>query len=360
MDSKLTLGISSEYLSVLQGAATRYLGAGSQSMTLQRGAQNLLETYSPEALLRRAELRSSLGFAPEGYTISVTNACNLHCAYCYYGAGKLAENEIVHIELDKLGVVLREMKEKFGIRFVTLTGGEPTLRLREIAAQWPDITFNTYTNGKLLTREFCQDLEKLGNVMISLTIIGTESTHESIRPGNYVHVMEAVKNLQQSSLLWGFSLTESKVNFKEIIDGDLIDSLLRLNPFFFRMIPFMPVGREQTNWALTPDEYAQISAMIQSRKKTGVLIHDYINDPSLGIGCMAGGIRSFFINERFELSPCVFMNTLTPPLEFENRRSNLLSVLQEHPYFKRARELTTRFPRCIILENDNWREEIIQ
>ncbi|MFH1537283.1 MAG: radical SAM/SPASM domain-containing protein [Patescibacteria group bacterium] len=360
MNSKSILGLSPEYLRALHNAAGRYLGLGTPSKALRRGALNILATYSPSALHRRAKIRRSWGFAPESYTVSVTNACNLCCGYCYYGAGGPTEKDIVHIDLEKLGVIFREMKEKFGIRFVTLTGGETTLHVREIAARWPDITFYTYTNGKLLSAEFCQELEELGNVVIVLTVIGTEATHEGIRPGNYAHVMAAVENLQRTSLVWGFSVTESRINFREIVEGGLLDSLLRFEPFGFRMIPFMPVGREQANWALTPEEHAQITTVIQRKKKEGALIHDYINDPAFGYGCMAGGVRSFLITERLELSPCVFMDTLTPPLEFRNGSSNLMEVLQEHPYFRRARELVTRFPRCIILENSSWREEIVR
>lgn len=360
MSKLLSWGISPEYLRVLLKVAKPYLEPGTSSMALQRGAQNLLATYAPAALCRRARIRNSWGFAPEGYTVSVTNECNLHCGYCYYGAGGLSEDRVIHIDLEKLGVVLCEMKEKFGIRFVTLTGGETTLRLREIASRWPDITFFAYTNGKLLNVEYCRELEELGNVVIALTIIGTESAHESIRRGNYAQTMAAAENLRRSSIVWGISLTESRVNFKEIIENNLLDSLLRLDPFFFRMIPFLPVGRGHDDWSLTSEDYGQIAAVIQDKRKRGVLIHDYINDPSLGIGCMAGGIRSFHITERFELSPCVFMDTMTPPLEFGDGSSNLMSILREHPYFKNARELTARFPRCIILENNGWRNEIVR
>lgn len=360
MDIKSTLGISPEYLGVLQKAASRYLGSGAPSAALQRGIQNLFETYSPDVLRKRAEIRSRWGFAPEGFNVSVTNACNLHCRYCYYGAESLAEDVIVHIDLDRLGIVFGEMKDQFGIRFVILTGGETTFRLREIAERYPDITFFAYTNGKLLTADFCRDLENFGNVIIALTIVGQQATHDTIRPGNYVEVMDAVENLRHSRLVWGFSLTESRVNYNEIVEADLLDFFLQFEPFFFRMIPFMPVGREQKDWALTLEEYAQIAAIIQDkRQRNGVLIHDYINDPTVGIGCMAGGVKNFLITERFELSPCVFMDTLTPPLEFKDESSNLVEVLREHPYFTRARDLAARFPRCIILQNSNWREKIV-
>ncbi|MFA5813773.1 MAG: radical SAM protein [Patescibacteria group bacterium] len=320
----------------------------------------MLATYSPEALRRRVDIRRRWGFAPEGYTVSVGNDCNLNCGYCYYGAGGPAGKEVVQIDLERLGTIIGEMKNEFGIRFVTLTGGETTLRLREIAARWPDVTFYAYTNGKLLGAEFCRELEELGNVVIALTVIGTEPVHESIRPGNYAQVMAAAENLRQSSLVWGFSLTESRVNYREIVDDGLLDCLLQFGPFFFRMIPFMPVGREQVGCALTTEEYARIAEVIRRKREDGLLIHDYINDPTSGYSCMAGAERSFFITERFELCPCVFMDTRTPPLEFRDGSSNLMQVLREHPYFRRARELATRHPRCIILENPRWREAVTQ
>ncbi|MFH1427794.1 MAG: radical SAM protein [Patescibacteria group bacterium] len=360
MSRKSSWGICPDYLNMLQRIASQYLGSGALSMALQQGVQNLQETYSPAALRRRAEKRRNWGFAPEGYTISVTSACNLNCSYCYYRAGDSSKNKIVHIDFNKLGIVLREMKENFGLRFVTLTGGETTFYLREIAVRWPDITFYAYTNGKLLNAEYCRNLEELGNVMIALTIVGTEAIHENVRPDNYIEVMAAVENLQRTSLVWGFSLTESRINYHEIVENNFLDFLMRFRPFFLRMIPFMPVGRERDNLALTLDEYSRIAEVIKvKRKRNNVPIHDYINDPNIGFGCMAGGVRSFLITEQFKLSPCVFMDTLTPPLEFRDKNSNLMKILRDHPYFRRARNLTAYFPRCIILENNNWRKDIV-
>lgn len=353
-----TRGLSQEYLSLLLRVAGQYLGSANLGDALKRGAANLMVTYSQDALLRRAQIRQDWGFAPEVYVVSVTNGCNLDCQYCYYGVG--TGKHPTFIDMDKLHIVLEEMKQHFGIRFVTLTGGETTLCLLEIARRNPEITFYAYTNGIKLTAEFCRELELLGNVIISLTIIGDETTHDGVRgDGNYARVMRAVDNLRGSQLFWGFSLTESRMNYEQIVDGGLLDVLLAFEPYFFRMIPYMPVGREGIELALTWEEFDRIAELIRAKKAAGALIHDYINDSTSGLSCLVGRSKSFFITERFQLCPCVFMDTLTDPLQFADGRSNLVEVLRTHHYFQNARDQATKHPRCIILENPDWRRHIV-
>lgn len=349
-------GISTQYLEVLRTASENALNNKPTNL-IRNGIYNLIETYSPQALLRRSWMREKCGFAPEGYAVALTDNSNISCKYCYY---KASPNNGGVIDFNKLSIILTEMKEIFGIRFVTLTGGETTLHLREIASRRRDITFFCYTNSVLLNYDYCKDLTRLGNVIPALTIIGGKETHSKIRGDkNYDQVLAAARCLKDLSLIWGFSLTESRVNYDEIVSGGLLDDLLRFKPNFIRMIPYMPVGRGADKWALTSEEYARISALIRSYKSR-TIIHDYINDQSLGIPCMAGGIRSFFITEKLEISPCVFMG-LSVPIKFSNRsnmRSNIMEIMKSHHYFKNARKLARRHRRCIILENPNWRQEI--
>ncbi|MFH1292327.1 MAG: radical SAM protein [bacterium] len=357
MDKELARGISPEYLAILLGVAGKYLGSAGLGDALRRGATNLMATYSEEALQMRMGTRQEWGFAPEGYVVSVTNGCNLDCKYCYYSVG--SGGQPTYIDMDKLHIILEEMKQKFGIRFVTLTGGETTLCLHEIARRNPDITFYAYTNGIKLTAEYCQELESLGNVIIALTVIGDKIVHDSIRgDGNYNKVMRAVENLRRSQLIWGFSLTESRANYHQIVDGRLLDELMAFEPYYFRMIPFMPAGREGDCLALTWDEFDRIAEVIREKKTAGALIHDYINDPTSGLPCLAGESKSFLITEEFRLCPCVFMDTFTDPLQFVDGQSNLTDVLRTHRYFQNAREQADQHPRCIILDNPHWRRDI--
>jgi MoaA/NifB/PqqE/SkfB family radical SAM enzyme len=360
MKIRLDLGISPQYALMLAQAALRYLvsAGGRKSQFLRKGVYNLVATYHPGSLLKRARKRSELGFAPEGFVVSVTDWCNLNCNICYPDAIK---DGSVFIDLDKLDIVIQEMKREFGIRFVTLTGGEPLSHLREIAQRWPDVTFYTYTNATLLTREYCRDLQALGNVVLAVTIVGKKAIHDYIRGAvNYEKVMAAIDLLREFSLMWGFALTESRINYQEILEGTLLDELLIFNPLFFRLIPFQPVGRGANEWALSLEEFKRLAVVIGKKQKKykHVIFHDYINLQSLGLPCMAGGARSFYLTEKLEVCPCVFMDLFTP-INFSGRHSNLMEILINHHHFRNARDLAAKHP-CIILHNPNWREDIMR
>ena len=63
-------------------------------------------------------------YYPAGIQVELTNACNLHCSYCYRDAGSQTHPDI--LPTDKLLRILREFADK-GLRSIELTGGEPLL-----------------------------------------------------------------------------------------------------------------------------------------------------------------------------------------------------------------------------------------
>ena len=94
---------------------------------------------------------------PATLVISPTKACNLHCTGCY-ASGPGGE----HLEWDVFDRIIREAKEQWGLRFFTISGGEPFAYrsqgrdLLDAADRHSDCFFMTYTNGTLIDERMAE------------------------------------------------------------------------------------------------------------------------------------------------------------------------------------------------------------
>lgn len=110
-----------------------------------------------------------------------TSACNMHCTGCWaaeYGHKQNLSYEV----MDK---VLTEGKE-LGLHACLFTGGEPLMRKKDIlrlCEKHQDVAFHAFTNGTLIDDQFCQDLLRVKNFMVSISIEGFEDANDS-RRGN--------------------------------------------------------------------------------------------------------------------------------------------------------------------------------
>lgn len=324
----------------------------------KRALVRLSENYSPKARRKRAHARASIGVAPEGYVLGITDRCNLSCRYCYSSS---SPSKKCDMDLDAAYALITEMYDAFGITFVTISGGEPFPKVIPLAARCRSTVFYVYTNGTTLSKDCVAEIKKLGNVIPSLSILGPEWKHDSIRgTGSFAAVINAVNELTHQNLVWGFSVTESQVNIGDILDGTLFSLLSEYRPHFLRMIPFVPFGRKPSrDMVLKPrDRWSVAEAILRAKTKYKFPIHDYVNDESLGISCMAGGVRYFYVDPTFRMTPCVFMDA-GQQIEYDlsKQRTNALDVLRNSAVMSKARELA-KSQRCILLDRPNWRSEI--
>lgn len=327
----------------------------------KRGLFNILVNYSKKALKKRAQFVQIHGFAPEGYVVDITDSCNLKCKYCYSNCGNKEE---YYINFEILNIVINEMKRVFGIRFVTASGGEPFPKIIELASLHKNITFYTYTNGTHINEKVANKLRKLGNVIPCISLIGPKEIHDYIRGnGAYDKVMEAISHLKRNHIIWGISITESKLNIKYLLYYNFLDTILSFSPNFIRMMPYVCVGRKDiSNLNLSTEERYKIGKLISNyRKNKNIIIHDYINDKTLGIDCMAGGIKYFHINSKLQLSPCVFMNVEKPiQIKCVDNSTNILNLLISNKIFVKSREIQQNCKECIIIQEPNWRELLLK
>ena len=108
--------------------------------------------------------------------ISLTSACNLSCIYCHREGEESPEKPI---KTQEIAEILR-VAEKFDIRSVKFTGGEPLLRndIIEIISSVPEtIESSITTNGTLLSR-YASDLKEAGLSRVNVSI-------DSLNPETY-------------------------------------------------------------------------------------------------------------------------------------------------------------------------------
>jgi len=128
-------------------------------------------------------------------SIDLTHECNLRCDGCYYfeeGMDIIAENKS---NLDKAFAELIDLEIKRGTNFVTIVGGEPSLRLDRLNIIYDNFKMNVATNG----------LEKIPfegfeNMPIGVSVWGDHETDAKFRSNNKRDLFNiALKNYKNDS-----------------------------------------------------------------------------------------------------------------------------------------------------------------
>ena len=179
--------------------------------------------------------------------ISITDRCNLRCAYCLpcEDVPRLAHEEVLRYEeilrIVKVGVGL-------GISKVRVTGGEPLVRkgvlgfLAELA-RIPEIMDLSLTTNGVRLKEHLQALQAAGVARINISL-------DTLQPERYrritgVDAFDTVWEAIRAAHAAGFRpIKLNVVALNGVNDDELVD-LARLSleyPFHVRFIEFMPIG----------------------------------------------------------------------------------------------------------------------
>lgn len=158
-----------------------------QIRRIARGTWDKLNFGLP-VVLAKARRR----YAPFQLTFSLTNRCNLRCAYCYADYPQRPQKDL---SLQDVLTIIDGMA-KLGTRRVNLVGGEPLIR-KDIGDIIAHITENLglecamTTNGYFVPRKI-EHVRKLHLLCVSLD--GRRENHDATRgPGSYDKAMEALR-----------------------------------------------------------------------------------------------------------------------------------------------------------------------
>jgi GTP 3',8-cyclase len=185
--------------------------------------------------------------------ISVTDRCNLRCAYCMPEEDYvwLPREQILDFEeISTLGDVFMDL----GVDKIRLTGGEPLLRrdlpaLVRLLAAKPRLRDLALTTNGVLLSEQARPLHDAGlhRVTVSLDTLRPERFTALTRRANHAQVLESIAALAPA----GFSGTKlDTVVMRGVNDDELTDLIEygRTVPAEVRFIEYMDVGGA-TRWS---------------------------------------------------------------------------------------------------------------
>ncbi|HME56020.1 MAG TPA: radical SAM protein [Candidatus Lokiarchaeia archaeon] len=187
-------------------------------------------------------LKMGIASIPIGVNFDITYNCNLRCEHCYYWKS-----------INALGIKNRELSDdqwldvfryykKLGVKNVSLTGGEPTLRMNIIQRahdSFPQV--QTATNGIIRIPE------KIQPRGIWLSIDGPEEIHNKIR-GSKSCFRKLQENYQDDKRV-SVSSTISTTNYKYIDDIVKVVQAMNIKGVFFMIYsgtrdnPLYPTGK---------------------------------------------------------------------------------------------------------------------
>ena len=292
-----------------------------------------------------------------------TSACNRHCTGCWaaeYGH----QMRLSYEDLDSIVT----QGEELGIYFYMMTGGEPLLRKKDIvklAEKHNKCMFYAFTNGTLVDDEFCEDMRRLGNISLALSIEGFEEQNDGRRgDGSFATTVAALERMQKYGLVAGTSICYTSKNYQTVTSDEFLDFLISKGVRYSWYFHYMPVGNEASpDLLLTPDQreymYHRIREIRGMEGGKPIFVFDFQNDGEYVGGCIAGGRFYCHINPNGDVEPCVFIHYSGANIH----EKSLLECLSQ-PLFKayqKGQPFNCNHLRpCPMLENPEDLVKIVQ
>lgn len=291
--------------------------------------------------------------------LSPTYRCNLRCKGCYtlgYGLKPELDYEIVKRLLSEC--------MRMGIYFVTVLGGEPLMypHLFQMIEEHPNIFFQVYTNGTLLTSEVAQRFSDLGNTLVVISIEGDEKETDSWRgAGVYRKIMRAFDNLNKAKMIFGTSATVTNQNEPFVTSMGFIDRMIDLGSILQNYFLYVPVnGQADFSLLVTPEQRDHLRQQVLAIRDTRpIFILDFWNDGPYICGCIAAGRRYLHVNAKGDIEPCVYTH-----VAMDNIKETTLADALKSPLFERIRSNQphnkNHLRPCMIIDNPHVLREIIE
>lgn len=241
-----------------------------------------------------------------------TSACNLNCKGCWsaqYG------NKF-NLSLDDMRSIVKQGTE-LGTHFYMFTGGEPLIRKNDILTlceENPDCGFLAYTNAAFVDEKFCEDMKRVGNLTLALSVEGTQRTNDARRgEGSYERSMKAMRLLRENGLFFGLSVCYTAQNVDAVTSDEFLDKMIANGAKYALYFNYMPVGKDAVEALIpTPEQrkfmYGWLRKMRNGETGKPIFVMDFQDDGEYVGGCIAGGRNYFHINSAGDMEPCVFIH----------------------------------------------------
>lgn len=292
-----------------------------------------------------------------------TSACNLHCTGCWaaeYGH----QMNLSYEDMDRIVT----QAEELGIHAFLMTGGEPTVRINDIwklCEKHNHSFFSAFTNGTLIDDKFCENMLRLGNFTVNISVEGFQNVNDARRgAGDFEKVMKAMDCLKAHRLAFGTSICYTSANYKVVTSDEFLDMLIEHGVKWAWYFHYMPVGNAaSTDLLLTPEQreymYHRVREIRGFEGGKPIFTMDFQNDGEFIHGCIAGGRVYCHINPNGDVEPCVFIHYSSANIHDKS----LLECLQQ-PLFKAYQQNQpfndNHLRPCPMLENPQILREMVK
>lgn len=294
--------------------------------------------------------------------IDPTSACNLHCTGCW--AAEYGHK--LNLSFEDLDSIVTQGKE-LGTFFYMFTGGEPLVRKADIirlCEKHNDCAFHAFTNGTLVDEAFCKEMQRVGNLSLSLSLEGFSEVNDLRRgDGVFERVMHAMDLLKESGQIFGTSICYTSKNVEVVTSDEFLDMIIEKGCRFTWYFHLMPVGNEAAPDLMPTREQREYMyhRVREIRGFTGgkqIFAMDFQNDGEYVGGCIAGGRNYFHINANGDAEPCVFIH-----YSGANIHENTLLECLQQPLFMAYRDRQpfneNHLRPCPMLENPEILQQMV-
>lgn len=179
--------------------------------------------------------------APVAVDLSITNACNLNCTYCYADASPQRYNKLDLPTISKLFLELSNM----GVNYVRIAGGEPLLhpdiiKILEEACESPFIT-SMSTNGTLITKSISAKLKDMNFPWVVVSLDGHNSSVNNCTRGQWKQAENGIKYLLDAGVKCKTATVLTSRNANYI--SEMITYFENLGVYSAGFLLYCPVGR---------------------------------------------------------------------------------------------------------------------
>lgn len=296
--------------------------------------RNFIINAGIAGLNKHMEYAKIHGYEPPWFILfSPTMRCNLRCAGC--STREYARDTDLPFEI--MDRVLTEAKEEMGVYFVVTEGGETFVRedMLDFYARHNDVSFQVYTNGTLIDKKMAKRLAKLGNVAPVISVEGFEKeTDERRGRGVWQKLIQAMDNLKEEGVFFGFSVTHHRHNTDVITSDEFFDFMINKGCYIGWFFQYIPLGKNpDISLMATPEQRNKLrQAVGRVRNTKPIFIGDFWNDGRYVNGCIAAR-QYLHINNKGDVEPCAFMH-----FAVDNIRNKSLKEIMESPFFSAIRE----------------------
>lgn len=291
-----------------------------------------------------------------------TSACNRNCKGCWSAEYGHKQN----LTFDEMNSVVNQGVE-LGTHLYLFTGGEPLIRKKDIISlceEHPDCAFLVFTNASLVDQAFCEDMKRVGNIALAISVEGTEETNDARRgEGAYQTTMKAMELLKKNGCLFGMSVCYTSQNTETVTSEAFLKDMMSRGVKFGMYFHYMPIGHDAVPELLpTPEQRKHMYSWLKSFRRGDMgetmFVMDFQHDGEYVGGCIASGRNYFHINSAGDMEPCVFIHYSDSNI----RTHTLLEGLRNPLFmsFRKGQPFNENHLRpCPMLENPEILRRII-